>query len=89
MTPIMAIELVRRAVTLTLMIAGPLLVTGLLVGIVVGLIQAVTQIQEQTLTFIPKAAAVSVVLLLLLPWMLRQLIEYLIEVMRSLPMLAG
>jgi flagellar biosynthetic protein FliQ len=89
MSPITAIELVRHAITMTLMLAGPLLITGLIVGILVSLFQAVTQVQEQTLTFIPKAVCVGVVLLILLPWMLRQLIEYLTGIMRSLPMLAG
>jgi flagellar biosynthesis protein FliQ len=89
MTPIMAIELVRRAVTLTLLVAGPLLITGLIVGVIVGLLQAVTQLQEQTLTFIPKAAAVGIMLLLLMPWMLRQLVEYVIEIFRALPSLAA
>jgi flagellar biosynthetic protein FliQ len=89
MTPELALELVRRAVSLTLIVAGPLLVTGLVVGIVVGLLQALTQIQEQTLTFIPKATAVAIVLLALFPWMLRQMLEYLVGVLQSLPSLAG
>ena len=89
MTPELALELVRRAVALALTIAGPLLVTGLIVGIIVGLLQALTQIQEHTLTFIPKALAVSFVLLLLFPWMLRQMLEYLVDILRSLPSLAG
>jgi flagellar biosynthesis protein FliQ len=89
MTPELALELVRRAITLALTIAGPLLVTGLVVGICVGMLQALTQIQEHTLTFIPKALAVAFVLILLFPWMLRQLLEYLTEILRSLPMLAG
>jgi len=89
MSPELALELVRHAITLALAIAGPLLLTGLLVGIVVGLLQALTQIQEHTLTFIPKALAVAVVLLLLFPWMLRQMLEYLVDILRSLPSLAG
>jgi len=89
MTPELALELVRRAVSLTLTIAGPLLITGLVVGVIVGLLQALTQIQEHTLTFIPKALAVAVVLLLLFPWMLRQMLEYLVDILRSLPSLAG
>lgn len=89
MTPEFALELVRRAITLVLMIAGPLLITGLIVGIVVGLLQALTQIQEHTLTFIPKALAVAALLLLLFPWMMRQMLAYVVDVLRSLPSLTG
>jgi flagellar biosynthetic protein FliQ len=89
MTTALALELVRRAVLLTLLVAGPLLLTGLLVGIIVGLLQAVTQLQEQTLTFIPKVIAVGVMSVLLLPWMMRQVIQYLVEILRSLPSLVA
>jgi flagellar biosynthetic protein FliQ len=89
MTPELALELVRRAVALALTVAGPLLVTGLIVGIIVGLLQALTQIQEHTLAFIPKALAVASVLLLLFPWMVRQVVEYLVGILHSLPTLAG
>ena len=89
MTPELALELVRRAISLTLTIAGPLLITGLVIGIVVGLLQALTQIQEHTLTFIPKAVSVAAVLVILFPWMLRQMVEYFTDIMRSLPTLAS
>ena len=89
MSPTFAVELIRQALTLALLVAAPLLVTILVVGLVVGLLQAVTQIQEQTLTFVPKLVAVSAVLVLTLPWMLRQLIEYLTQILRTLPMVAG
>jgi flagellar biosynthetic protein FliQ len=86
-TTALALELVRRAVVLTLLVAGPLLLAGLLVGLIVGLLQAVTQLQEQTLTFIPKV--IGLLTVLLMPWMLRQVIQYLVEILRSLPTLAG
>jgi len=72
-----AIEIIRRAVLLALTIAGPMLLGSLLVGVVVSLIQAVTQIQEQTLTFIPKILALGAILLITLPWIISSLMEYL------------
>ena len=89
MSAAFAVDLIRRAVMLTLLVAAPLLVTALVVGLVVTLIQAVTQLQEQTLTFLPKVAAMAVVLLLVLPWMLRELVEFLIAALRSFTMVGG
>ena len=54
-------------------------------GVLVSLLQAVTQLQEQTLTFIPKLVAVGAVAVIMLPWMMRQLIQYLVEMIRALP----
>lgn len=88
MTTALALELVRRAVMLALLASAPLLLTALVVGVLISLLQAVTSLQEQTLTFLPKLAAVGGVLLLTLPWMLRQLVQYLVETLRSLPSLA-
>jgi flagellar biosynthetic protein FliQ len=89
MTTELALDLVHRAVMLALFTAGPLLLTALAVGVLVSLFQAVTSLQEQTLTFLPKLAALGVVFLMLLPWMLRQLIEYLVQMLRALPSLAA
>jgi flagellar biosynthetic protein FliQ len=89
MSPGLAIELLHRAVFTGLMVAAPLLVTALMVGVVVSLLQALTQIQEQTLTFIPKLVAVAVVLLISLPWMIRQLVEYVAQSINLLPGLVG
>jgi flagellar biosynthetic protein FliQ len=72
-----AIELVRRAVVMALSVAAPLLLTSLIVGVVVSLIQTITQIQEQTLTFIPKILALGVVFTLALPWIASRLVQYL------------
>jgi flagellar biosynthetic protein FliQ len=71
-----ATELVSRTLILTLTVAAPMLIIGLAVGILVSLFQAVTQIQEQTLTFIPKIAAMVASAILLLPWITQQMIEY-------------
>lgn len=62
-----AMEITRAGLVLALTIAGPLLFTGLIVGVVVSLFQALTQVQEQTLTFVPKLMAMGVTLLLCLP----------------------
>jgi len=88
-SPALAVDLVRHAVTLALLVASPLLATALLVGIVVSVIQAVTQIQEQALTFVPKLLAMSAIFVLLLPWLLGQLVSYLAGLLRSLPTLAS
>ena len=74
---------------LSLLVAAPLLLTALLVGIAVSLIQAVTQLQEQTLTFIPKLLGLSLVFVITLPWALTRLVEYLSGVLRSLPTLVS
>ena len=89
MSGALAVDLVRQAVIMALLVAGPLLATALLVGIVVSLVQAVTQLQEQTLTFIPKLLAISLVFALTLPWALTRLVEYLAGVLRSLPTLVS
>jgi len=85
----LAVDLVRQAVLLSLTVAAPLLAAALLIGILVSLIQAVTQLQEQTLTFIPKLLGISLVFVLTLPWTMTRLVEYLSGVLRSLPTLVG
>jgi len=66
-----------------LLIAGPMLVVALLVGLTVSVLQAVTQIQEQTLAFVPKLVGVSAVFLLALPWVLQLLVKYTTELFRT------
>jgi flagellar biosynthetic protein FliQ len=89
MSSTLAVELIRQALTVALMVAAPLLLTSLAVGILVSLIQAVTQIQEQTLTFIPKLLAMAAIFVILLPWSLSQLVQYLVGVLQSFPTLAS
>lgn len=89
MSGALAVDLVRQAVMMSLMVAAPLLATALFVGIVVSLVQAVTQLQEQTLTFIPKLLAIAFVFVLTLPWAITRLVEYLAGVLRSLPTLVS
>jgi len=83
------IELTTTMLTLALKVALPLLGAGLLVGLVVSIFQAVTQIQEQTLTFIPKILASVAILVILGPWMLGQVITYATELWSSIPSLIG
>jgi flagellar biosynthetic protein FliQ len=69
-------ELIRHTLVLALFIAAPVLIVGLVVSFVVSLLQAVTQIQEQTLAFIPKIVAMLICTVLLLPWIGQHLIEF-------------
>ena len=71
-----ATELIRNALILVLLISAPMLLIGLVVGILVSLLQAVTQIQEQTLTFIPKITAMVVAAIVLMPWIGQRLLDY-------------
>ena len=71
-----ATDLIRQTLVLTLTVSAPMLLIGLAVGILVSLLQAVTQIQEQTLTFIPKIAAMFAAAVVLMPWISQRLLEY-------------
>ncbi|MGH7741119.1 MAG: flagellar biosynthetic protein FliQ [Candidatus Eiseniibacteriota bacterium] len=84
----LAVELIRRAVFLALMVGSPLMLTALVVGVLVSLVQAVTQLQEQTLTFLPKLGLIALVFIIALPWMLSQMVAYLTGIMRGLSTLA-
>ncbi|MBT9258493.1 MAG: flagellar biosynthesis protein FliQ [Clostridiales bacterium] len=76
MTDGMAMELARQALVTAVLVAAPVLGLGLLVSLLVSLFQATTQINEQTLTFIPKILAMLAGLLLFGPWMLRMLVDF-------------
>ena len=89
MTRDTAIQLAVQGMLLALKIAGPFLVAGLAVGLFVSLFQAATQIQEMTLSFIPKLVAMAVVMVVAGPWMLDQLVLYAQTLFRSIPSLAG
>ena len=71
-----ATDLVRHTLILALLISTPMLAIGLVVGVVVSLFQAVTQIQEQTLTFVPKIVAMVAAAIFLFPWMSHHMVEY-------------
>lgn len=76
MQPGDAVELVRAAVLNAMIIGAPLLVVGMLVGLVISLLQAVTQIQDQTISAVPKILAMIVALVVCLPWIADRMIEY-------------
>lgn len=85
----LVVDLARNAIMTALLIAGPLLIVALGTGLLISVVQAVTQIQEQTLSFVPKLFAVGAVFLLALPWMLQVLVQYTVELFRSFPVLVS
>jgi flagellar biosynthetic protein FliQ len=89
MSPETVVTIGRHALEMTLMLAAPLLLTALAVGLIVGIFQAATQINEMTLSFIPKLLAMAAILALTGPWMLRSLIEYTRALIESIPGLIG
>ena len=88
MTPQAVVDIGREALMMTLLIAAPPLLAGLAVGLIISIFQAVTQIQEFTLTFIPKILAVFVATMIFLPWMLRVFLAYTTDLFIKIPMLA-
>ncbi|MBW1711683.1 MAG: flagellar biosynthesis protein FliQ [Deltaproteobacteria bacterium] len=86
MTPDFIVGFARGAVEMTLLLAMPMLGVGLVVGLTVGIFQAVTQIQEMTLTFIPKIVAVFAAVILFGPWILEKIINYTINLITNIPM---
>jgi flagellar biosynthesis protein FliQ len=88
MTPDFLMGFARQAVELTLLISLPMLGIGLVVGLMVSIFQAVTQIQEMTLTFIPKIVTVLLGLLLFGPWMIRKMVAFTEYVITTIPQLA-
>ena len=85
MNPEFAVELLKTMIFQALTLAAPLLVTAMVIGLAVSLFQAVTSIHEQTLTFVPKALGCRRLLLLLLPWIVRSLIEFTTAVIEKIP----
>lgn len=85
MTPEFVIGFGRQAIELCLMMALPMLAVGLGVGIIVSVIQAATQIQETTLTFIPKVVSMFIALLVALPWLMERMITFTREVIINIP----
>jgi flagellar biosynthetic protein FliQ len=84
-----AINFATQAMTLAMEVGGPLLLAGLTIGLLVSIFQAVTQIQEQSLSFIPKIVGVAAIVVILGPWMLDQLVSYAQNLYMSIPQLVG
>lgn len=89
MTPQMIVSIGREALTVTLMVAAPMLLFGLVIGLIISIFQAVTQINEMTLTFVPKILAVSLALLIFLPWMINMLTDFTRHMFALIPTLVG
>lgn len=85
MTPESIMEIGQHALYIAMLVAAPLLLTALAVGLLVGVIQAATQINEMTLSFIPKLISMALVALIAGPWMLRLLVQYTTALIESLP----
>jgi flagellar biosynthetic protein FliQ len=80
-----AVRLGREALITVLAVAGPVLGLGLITGLVVSIVQAVTQIQEQTLSFVPKILAALVAIAIFGPWMLHKLVDYAVTLLSAMP----
>ncbi len=89
MNPTLVVDIGRDALITVLLISGPMLIAGLIVGLAVGIFQAVTQIHEMTLTFIPKILAIIGVLLMLLPWMIMKITDFVLRLFTMIPQLIG
>jgi len=80
-----AADLLKTLMTNAVTLAAPILITAMVIGLAVSLFQSVTSIQEQTLTFVPKALAIVALLILLMPWMLRTLVEFTAGMIGKMP----
>ncbi|MDD4910881.1 MAG: flagellar biosynthesis protein FliQ [Sideroxydans sp.] len=89
MTPETVMTIGQQAIELTLLISAPLLLTALIIGLAVSIFQAATQINEMTLSFIPKLVGIFVVLLLAGHWMIGLILDYMTRLYSSIPYLAG
>ncbi|WP_372863021.1 flagellar biosynthesis protein FliQ [Spongiibacter sp.] len=89
MTPDTVIELGRQGMNITVLLAAPLLLSALAAGLLIGMFQAATQIQDMTLSFIPKLVVLVAVLGLTGPWMLRHLLDYTRNLFEMIPLLVG
>ena len=85
MTPDFVVSLGKEIVWMVLKIAAPMLGFGLIVGLIVSILMSATQIQEMTLTFVPKIVAVLLALLFFLPWMIRMLTEFTVKLFTNIP----
>jgi len=86
MTPDFIVGFGKEVVWITLLISGPMLLSGLIVGLIVSIFQAVTQVHEMTLTFIPKILAVVAALVIFFPWMMRVLLNFTEKLFSNIPM---
>lgn len=88
MTPDLVITLAKETVELTLLICLPMLAVGLIVGVAIGLLQSLTQIQEMTLVLVPKIVAILLTLLFTLPWIMNKMTAYATQLIMNIPVYA-
>jgi flagellar biosynthetic protein FliQ len=89
MTPEFVLAIGKETVKMVLLMAAPMLGAGMLIGLIIAILQAATQIQEMTLTFVPKIVAVFLALLFFLPWMMRLMVEYTTRLITNIPSVIG
>jgi flagellar biosynthesis protein FliQ len=89
MTPESVMTIGQQAIELTLVISAPMLLTALVIGLVVSIFQAATQINEQTLSFIPKLIGMFVVLVISGPWMVGQMLDFIQRLYSNIPWMVG
>lgn len=89
MTPEVAVEIVREALYLILLMVTVIITPSLIIGVIVSVFQAATQINEQTLSFLPRLLVTLAVIIVMGPWMVQQLIEYFERLVTNIPMLIG
>lgn len=89
MTPGTVMEIGRQAIEVTLLMSAPMLLAALVVGLLVSIFQAATQLNESTLQFVPKLVVMFLVLLLVGPWMIQYLMDYIQRLFESIPQLIG
>ncbi len=89
MSPEYVVGFAKQALEATLLVSAPMLGFGLVIGLLVSVFQAVTSIQEMTLTFIPKILAVFLALIIFFPWMLRYLVDFTVRLIVSIPSVIG
>jgi flagellar biosynthetic protein FliQ len=89
MTPTTVIEIGRQAVEVMLLVSAPLFIAALVTGLVISIFQAATQINEMTLSFVPKLIAIFVTLIVAGPWMITIIVDYMRRLFESIPSLIG
>jgi flagellar biosynthetic protein FliQ len=89
MTPESVVTLGQQAIEMTLMISAPLLLSALVIGLLVSIFQAATQINEQTLSFIPKLVGIFIMLIFAGPWMVTMMVDFIRRLYGNIPWMVG
>ncbi len=80
-----ALELSRSAIMMALLLGSPILFTAVAIGLIISIMQAVTQIQDQTISFVPKIIAMVLMLVYVMPWMVSEMVEYSTDLIQNIP----